>query len=791
LGLALAVALLGATPPARSEDKMVERVQGAIKKGIQFLKSQQRQGNWEIEVASTTWGWGRGGYTSLVLLALLTAGVPATDPAVQKGLEYLRTIPPEKTYIVALQTMVFAQAGQGVDRQRIQDNAKWLLESRLPLGWSYSKLRSPDGPGAWADFSNTQYALLGLHAAIEAGVKVPEKDLQEIQKLYIDKQQPGGGWPYRPRQAGGIGGGEATMTMTTAGLCGLIITGMDLAVGKQKLRDDGRAENCGVYADNEPVTRSLAWIGRHFPQELTEQNARTFLQHPFYCLYGIERAGRLSGQRFFGGEDWYEVGCRFLVGAQKANGSWEGTGGRGIQADSSPMVATSFALLFLAKGRTPVLVTKLAYGGVDSSDWNNKRGDVRHLVEFASRELFKKQPLAWQVFDVRHGGRGAARDEESKWAAELLQSPIVYFNGHDFAPRDREERVLQQYLENGGFVFAEACCGSRSFDADFRQLMKRLFPDNPLKPLPPEHPVWSASGRFVSNPDDFPLEGVQYGCKTVVIYSPRPVAGYWEANWFDRKDDPTGRGQKAFQLGANVIAYATGLEPPRPRLTEVEVPPDKNREAIKRNFLKVGQLRHQGDWRPAPRAMRNLMYELSKNGLEVVLETAAVYPNDEKVYDLGFFYMHGRNDFTLDGAKLDNLRFKLQTNGTLFADACCGSKRFDASFRKFMDVLWGGKARLEPIPPGDELFSKELNGTPITAVRCRRLAADGKRVDPEYRVLAPALEGVKYNGRWVVIYSKYDVGCALEHHTSSDCLGHDYNSAVRIGRAAVLYALKR
>src|SRR5262249_50204027 len=157
-----------------------------------------------------------------------------------------------------------------------------------------------------------------------------------------------------------------------------------------------------------------------------------------------------------------------------------------------------FALLFLAKGRTPVLISKLAYGGVDSSDWNNKRSDVRHLVEFASRELFKKQPLAWQVFDVRQGGKGAVRDEEAKWATGLLQSPIVYFNGHDFAPRDREERILQQYLENGGFVFAEACCGSKNFDEDFRKLMKRLFPDNPLKPLPPEHPVWTASGKFVS-----------------------------------------------------------------------------------------------------------------------------------------------------------------------------------------------------------------------------------------------------------------------------------------------------
>ena len=55
----------------------------------------------------------------------------------------------------------------------------------------------------------------------------------------------------------------------------------------------------------------------------------------------------------------------------------------------------------------------------------------------------------------------------------------------------------------------------------------------------------------------------------------------------------------------------------------------------------------------------------------------------------------------------------------------------------------------------------------------------------------PALEGIKLNGRWVVVYSKYDIGCALENHQSSDCRGHDRASALRLAAAAVLYALKK
>jgi hypothetical protein len=40
-------------------------------------------------------------------------------------------------------------------------------------------------------------------------------------------------------------------------------------------------------------------------------------------------------------------------------------------------------------------------------------------------------------------------------------------------------------------------------------------------------------------------------------------------------------------------------------------------------------------------------------------------------------------------------------------------------------------------------------------------------------------------------FSKYDIGCALEKHQSPDCLGHDHGSALKLGSAVVLYALKR
>lgn len=773
-----------ATTTAAGDDDLVRKVRRAIDEGVSYLKSQQRKsdGSWEIGLVAES---NPGGPTALVVLALLNAGCKPDDEAVKRGLDYLRKISigsHSKTYVVGLQTMALCLAKQPtLDKARIEANVAWLLAARLSDGWSYGKLNAP--VVGVADNSNTQYALLGLHEAIQYGVKIDDKALKEVQALYV-KTQTNGAWAYKPgREIGG------SMTMTTAGLCNLIITGLDLAAGKADLRPDGSADRCGQYADNAPIAKALAWIGDRYPARLTEDTIRDRFRHPFYCLYGVERAGRLSGQRFFGGHDWYEVGCRYLVSAQKADGSWSGAASHGT-FDYWPVVATSFSLLFLSKGRTPVLISKLAHGGHADMGWNNKRSDVKNLVEFTSRELFKGEPLAWQVFDVRNAD-APTEGSRRQLAAQLLQTPLVYFNGHHTAPRDKEAEILKEYLANGGFVLAENCCGRDrfpGFDADFRKLVKQILPDAELKPLEADHPVWLASGKYASSPRDFPLEGVKQGCKTILIYSPVPLAGYWEAN---RHQDKA-RGQKAFELGANIIAYATGLEAPRPRLSKVEMVNDNPAEKIKRGFLQVGQLRHEGDWQPAPKAMRNLMAEARKVGLDVVLKTTPVYPSEDAVLDYRFLYLHGRGAFEVKKADLKKLRFNLKSGGVLLADACCGAKAFDGSFRKFVEALFADDGlKLEPIPVDDDLYSAELNGEAITSVKRRAVGADGKRVEPDYKSFRPALEGVKYRGRWLVIYSKYDIGCALEKHSSPECLGHDPHSAMRLGRAAVLSALRR
>jgi Domain of unknown function (DUF4159) len=134
---------------------------------------------------------------------------------------------------------------------------------------------------------------------------------------------------------------------------------------------------------------------------------------------------------------------------------------------------------------------------------------------------------------------------------------------------------------------------------------------------------------------------------------------------------------------------------------------------------------------------------------------------------------------------LNNLRLNLENGGLLLADSCCGLEPFDDSFRKFAQMLFPNR-KLERIPLDDFLFGRELNGRALSEqnIQCRQ------EPNRPPRHMPPFLEGLKIDGRWAIVYSKYDIGCALERHQSSDCIGYTPESALLLAKAAVLYTLR-
>jgi hypothetical protein len=751
---ALAAATLLAAPSPGRAAVSREEVERAIREGVRYLHGQQRpDGSWS---EAGTDGKYISGTTSLVALALLTAGGTPDEPHVAKALEYLQQYTATelgRTYTVSLQTMVFAAADPEKYRVRINGNVAWLEKAQhrpgdrhdWPGSWSYTAQKEQPG-----DNSNTQYALLALHAATEVGIPV-NRQVWTLSRGYWEMcQRNDGGWPYTPDD-----NSRPTASMTCAGVSSLIITGLKRFEGQEFLNGE-QIHHCGEGGVNPKLQRGLDWLAGHFR---VDQNYGKGNLWKYYYLYGLERAGRLSGQRFFGDNDWYRAGAEELVHTQdQVMGYWV----PGDGPERNQLLTTSFALLFLAKGRAPVVINKLSHG--PGNDWNNDRDDIRNLVGLVSRDW--KHLLTWQVVDPN-----------SASVEDLLQAPIVYFNGHQAPAFSGEgKRRLRDYVEQGGFIFAEACCGDPKFDQGFRALMAEVFPDKEydLHPLAEDHAVWRA--KHLLTPDVHPLWGIEHGCRTVVIYSPKDLSCYWNQSEI-QPDNPAVI--KALRVGQNVVDYATGRELPADKLTVREVR-DFRAETPKRGALHIAKLKHAGQWNVAPLAIPNLTTTLrDKLGYDVVINHRELIPRDPNLINYPLIYVHGRAAMSFSDEDVAALRRHLDPGGgTIFADAACGSPAFDAAFRKLVARLLPDNP-LVPIPPDDELYTAKVCYD-LSDVQYSKAAGGGRD--------RPQLEGVKLNGHWAIIYSKYDIGCSMERQQGLDCKGYTHESAMRIAANIVIYA---
>ena len=365
---------------AARADVTAAEVERALELGVKFLRdAQQADGSWPDGANVHT------GTTSLAVLALLSAGAKIDSLPIQRALTFLRGVDAPKlnsTYALALQTMVFAAAEPDRDRARIVANAEWLMRTqhkdpgrdRWPGNWTYADQFPQPG-----DNSNSQYALLGLNAASEAGIPV-KPEVWDIARRYFEVfQNRDGGWGYTPLNRGSTG------SMTSGGIASLIICGSREFQSSEALEGE-TIHQCGEGELDPHLSRAINWLARNFH---VHKNLGYGQQYKIYYLYALERAGRLAGLRYFGQNDWYRLGALELLRTQqKVGGFWEGPG-------EPALVATSFAVLFLAKGRAPVLINKLSH--LPEDDWNKDADDVRNIVSVVSHDW--KSLLTWQVVD--------------------------------------------------------------------------------------------------------------------------------------------------------------------------------------------------------------------------------------------------------------------------------------------------------------------------------------------------------------------------------------------------------
>jgi hypothetical protein len=494
----------------------------------------------------------------------------------------------------------------------------------------------------------------------------------------------------------------------------------------------------------------------------------------------------LTGLRFFGDHDWYRVGARHLVETQDVRfGSWTSQG-------DEPVVGTCFALLFLSKGLSPVLINKLKFGTphpdtrqADPSFWNVHPRDINNLTEYISGKDKWPRLVTWQVLDLK-----LATEEEG--VAALLQAPVQYLCGSEdpSVMSDAEVALLREYIIQGGFLFAVQGCGRADFEDGFKRLVKRMFPEPEyeLQPLPDTHDIYRSEYKLDGK--SFELWGVDIGCRTAIVYAPFDHACRWD-RWM--KYDPPRRPigvkvqiEKSMSIGVNVVAYATGRELVDKLKTPSLVKLNED-DPLNRGRTVIARLRHTGGFDTAPNALKHVRLALEEIGIDLSPLAPTIPAADPALFDYPLLYMHGRKNFALTAAERDRLKAYLENGGFLFADACCGIRQFDASFRKLIEQVFGQP--LSPIPVEHELFHNPL-GHDIREVRRRIPEGEGANVLVQQESKgAPVLEGIEVNGRYVVVYSKFDLSCALERQTTVSCAGYPTEDAAKIAVNIVLYGL--
>jgi Prenyltransferase and squalene oxidase repeat len=348
-------------------------VQRAIARGADFLRARFQGGFADRSFHDEV---------EIVMLTFAHAGVSHDDPVFQAGLKVLETTKLRYTYRVSTLAMVLAQLDPWRYRQRLADCAQWLVDSQLPDGsWGYpGRIRDPhllppgapavtegeggsgggSGPpdtkpveiqrrtdpaaleGVAGDFSNTQFALLGLRACRDARVRAPEATWQAALDYMVRYQHDDGGWGY---VQGTTNDDASYASLTCAGAVGA-------ALCLHALGKDGRHASV--------VQKSLGWLAANWDPTRNVGIDRSSVIGPsswqYYHLYAVERTGRILDLKRIGAHAWYAEGATWLLSQQRPDGSWkdENGGNAGPHPGYLDTADTCFAILFLSLATPPL-----------------------------------------------------------------------------------------------------------------------------------------------------------------------------------------------------------------------------------------------------------------------------------------------------------------------------------------------------------------------------------------------------------------------------------------------------
>jgi Domain of unknown function (DUF4159) len=191
-------------------------------------------------------------------------------------------------------------------------------------------------------------------------------------------------------------------------------------------------------------------------------------------------------------------------------------------------------------------IVRLQYSG--GGDWYNDPSAEVNIMDYLKKNT---------VIDV---------DEPKFYSVDIATDdifnfPFIFITGHgNINFSDSEVKRLREYLERGGFLYADDDYG---MDEAFRREMKKVFPDQEMKELPFDHKIYSCHFSFpkglpkIHEHNGKPPQGFGYfiNGRLCVYYT-------YETNisdgWADPRehDDPPEKREEALKMGTNIIVYA-------------------------------------------------------------------------------------------------------------------------------------------------------------------------------------------------------------------------------------------
>jgi len=518
--------------------------------------------------------------------------------------------------------------------------------------------RYQEPPGLPWDNSNSQYGLMGVWAGAEAGIEVPGNYWAIVDQHWKRWQLQTGEWEYDGTEKRGY------YAMTVAGIASLFIT-----------YDFVEAPALGAAVGREPFSANLAaglkWLEMGNNAVNVEQGK---IYYRGYNLFGLGRVGRASGFKYFGSHDWYKELAAAVVAKQWPGGSW----GRAEMGEHA-IIDTAYTLLFLARGRHPVMMNKLRFDGF----WNNRSRDLSHLTSIASREM--ERVVNWQIVP-----------SDRDWS-DWLDSPILFISSHN-APKFKQDDYvkLRAFCDGGGMIFTHADGGSPNFNAFAGELSKKLFPEYQIADLRPDHEIYSIQYPMKTKPQ---LKYVSNGSRILMVHSPTDLTTAWQVRDLTKRPN--------FELAINLFVYATGKAELRNRLNSPYIAAVEGKSA---HSVKIARVKYGGNWNPEPYSWERFSRYL-KQQTGWTAEIVVIDAGQLKADSTPIAHLTGTAELNLSEAEATAIKNYVESGGTLLIDACGGSGVFAQSIQRILaraipqnrsQALATSDPMFQPLAPGME-----------------------------------------------------------------------------------------